>query len=62
MPPEDNVSLAVLWVNSNAGIKEAPRVLNSFFIISSQASTAIFVILEQTSLWEELKSLQIESL
>lgn len=50
MPPEDNVSLAVLWVNSNAGIKEAPRVLNSFFIISSQASTAIFVILEQTSL------------
>lgn len=50
MHPEDNVSLTVLWVNSNAGIKEAPRVLNSFFIIGSQASAAIFVIPEQTSL------------
>lgn len=50
MPPEDNISLDILWVNSNAGMKEAPRVLNSFFIISSQASTAIFVILEQTPL------------
>lgn len=31
MPPEDNISLDILWVNSNAGMKEAPRVLNSFF-------------------------------